>query len=238
MDIYVYGDESGVFDYKHQKYFVFGGLIFLSEKSKEIAARKYSAAEKAIESYYLDKFGNPLELKASVVNVKHKRGLFRSTNHSMRYAFIVDLQAILERIHKSKKSKQRYQDFCYKIGLKRIFESLISKGRIKPEKVKNIRIYFDEHTTATDGLYELEEAICGELKDGTYNYQYTKFFPPLFPTMNTVRVFYRDSANSILIRASDIIANRAYYEVRFGDMRKLSSVMEIVLFPECAMYSV
>ena len=29
MNIYIYSDESGVFDKEHNDYFVFGGLIFL-----------------------------------------------------------------------------------------------------------------------------------------------------------------------------------------------------------------
>lgn len=31
MDIFVYSDESGVFDVKHNDYFVFGGLILLGK---------------------------------------------------------------------------------------------------------------------------------------------------------------------------------------------------------------
>ncbi len=35
MDIYIYSDESGVFDAKHNRYFVFAGTVFLSKKDKE-----------------------------------------------------------------------------------------------------------------------------------------------------------------------------------------------------------
>lgn len=37
MNLYIYSDESGVFDNKHEKYFVFGGLIFLSKFEKDNA---------------------------------------------------------------------------------------------------------------------------------------------------------------------------------------------------------
>lgn len=30
MNIYIYSDESGVLDKQHNRYYVFGGLIFLS----------------------------------------------------------------------------------------------------------------------------------------------------------------------------------------------------------------
>ena len=32
MDIFVYSDESGVFDVSHNEYFVFGGLILLGKR--------------------------------------------------------------------------------------------------------------------------------------------------------------------------------------------------------------
>lgn len=50
MDLFVYSDESGVFDYLHNDLFVFGGLILLGKEAKEIACRRYIAAEKVIYS--------------------------------------------------------------------------------------------------------------------------------------------------------------------------------------------
>lgn len=41
MDLFVYSDESGVFDYKHNKIFTFGGLIFIGKEQKDIATRKF-----------------------------------------------------------------------------------------------------------------------------------------------------------------------------------------------------
>lgn len=52
MNIYIYSDESGVFDYLHNDIFVFGGLIFLSKEEKDIASRKYIHAESKIRSKY------------------------------------------------------------------------------------------------------------------------------------------------------------------------------------------
>jgi len=48
LNIYVYSDESGVFDKAHNKIFVFGGLLFLSKEDKDVAVRKYIRAEKTI----------------------------------------------------------------------------------------------------------------------------------------------------------------------------------------------
>ena len=67
-------------------------------------------------------------------------------------------------------------DYAYKIGLKRCFEKLIADGSINVHEVENIYIYADEHTTATNGRYELKEGLEQEFKNGTYNYGYDKFF--------------------------------------------------------------
>lgn len=36
MNIYVYSDESGVFDKAHNDYFVFGGLILLGTEERDV----------------------------------------------------------------------------------------------------------------------------------------------------------------------------------------------------------
>lgn len=48
MDLFIYSDESGVFDKVHNEIFVYGGLIFLSKEEKDDYNRKYLTAEKAI----------------------------------------------------------------------------------------------------------------------------------------------------------------------------------------------
>lgn len=45
MDIFVYSDESGVFDVKHNDIYVFGGLILLGKEERDVCARKYLAVD-------------------------------------------------------------------------------------------------------------------------------------------------------------------------------------------------
>ena len=52
MNIFIYSDESGVFDKIHNEYFVFGGLILLGKDSKEEWERLYRNAEIAITPKY------------------------------------------------------------------------------------------------------------------------------------------------------------------------------------------
>ena len=46
MNIYVYSDESGVFDKYHNGTYVYGGLIILGKNNKDNLERKYMKAEK------------------------------------------------------------------------------------------------------------------------------------------------------------------------------------------------
>lgn len=212
MEIYIYSDESGVFDKAHNRYFVFGGILFLSKEDRDVCARKYIKAEKDVkESMQLAK---NQEAKAAVIDNKYKNKLFRALNNQYRFGVIVDQQKLLDRIFASKKDKQRYQDYAYKIAVKRLLEKLIHEGTIIPEKVETLTFYVDEHTTATNGCYELREGLEQEFKSGTYNYQFSRFFPPIFPTLKSLNLQYCNSGKKVLIRAADIIANKVFYLAR------------------------
>lgn len=209
MDIYVYSDESGVFDKQHNEWYVFGGLIFLGKESRDIASRMYSKAEKDIRTRR--RFDASVELKASSLHNSDKGKLYRSLNNFHKFGAIVYQKGVLNRIFLSSKDKQRYLDYVYKIAVKRCLEKLINCKVIAPENIDNIFFYVDEHSTATNGLYELREALEQELKRGTYNMNYSLFYPPILPSMKAIHLTYRDSKSTILIRASDIVANRLRY---------------------------
>lgn len=59
MNIYIYSDESGVLDKRHNRYYVFGGLIFLSGDDRDVCSRRFVAAEKMSE--YLRKLSQALK---------------------------------------------------------------------------------------------------------------------------------------------------------------------------------
>lgn len=207
MNIYVFSDESGVFDKVHNEVYVFGGLILLSKDDKEITSRKYIHAENCIKPNY--KKGQ--ELKACAVSNKDKGKLYRSLNNNYKFGVVVKQNEVLPQIFLHKKSKQRYLDYVYKISVKKYFERMISEKLIVPDDVKNIYFFVDEHTTATDGRYELREGLLEEFKIGTYNWKYNKFYPPIFPRLNSLEVTYCDSKQKALVRAADIVANNIYH---------------------------
>lgn len=209
MNIFVYSDESGVFDSAHNDIFVFGGVIFIDKENKDIATRKFIAAERSLRRAGIHKNGE--ELKACKISAKEKGKLFRALNQYIKFGVVVRQKRILQEIFKSKKSKQRYLDYAYKIALKRAFENLIALGSIAPEEVERVYVFVDEHTTATDGCYELKEALEQEFKYGTFNFCYQKFFPPIFQNMKDVTLKFCNSRTTALVRAADIVANKIYY---------------------------
>lgn len=209
MNIYVFSDEAGVFDREHNDIFVFGGILFFSKEERDLCARKYIHAERTLRE--TGDYDRGQELKATVVSPADKGKLFRSLSRYQRFGVVIRQKRLLERIFNSKKDKQRYLDYAYKIGLKRLFEHLMRDGVVSADDINNIYISVDEHTTATNGIYELREAIEQEFKFGTYNWNYSTHFPPIFNRLQNVTLSFCNSSNKPLIRASDIIANRLYY---------------------------
>ena len=209
LDIFVFSDESGVFDSAHNEYFVFGGIVFLSKDEKDVASRKYINAERTIRK--IESKPNGEEIKAVNISNADKNKLYRSLNHFEKFGAVINQHRIIQKIFESKKTRQRYLDYAYKIAIKRKLEDLIKRKLIIPADVKHIYFFVDEHTTATDGRYELRQGLEQELKIGTFNYNFQKFFPPLFPDIESVELEFCNSKCRTLIRAADIIANKLYY---------------------------
>ena len=227
MNIYVYSDESGVFDRVHEDYYVFGGIILLGNEQKDAWARRYIAAEKTLRQSKA--YPRNIELKASVLNTGEKSKLFRSLNGCYKFGVIVSQRQVLQEIYQNKKTKQRYLDYAFKISLKRALERMISQGVFSPIDVNNIYCNVDEHTTATDGRYELREALEREFKLGTFNRNYCKFFPPLFPTIESVSVYYCNSATKTLVRSADIVANKLYNLAVQNNIQKISEISNLYI---------
>ena len=209
MNLYIYSDESGVFDKEHYKYYVFGGIIAIDNNENIKYNNKYKNIEKLIRGN--TNIPNNTELKASFLKNKTKEHIFRSLNDYNKFATIIDLNSVLPQIYLYKKSKQRYLDYAYKITIKNAIIELFNKKSLNLNDIDYIYFYIDQHTTATDGYYELRESMLNEFKYGTYNINFNKYFEPICSKLKDLQVNYCDSRDKILIRTSDIIANRIYY---------------------------
>ena len=85
----------------------------------------------------------------------------------------------------------------------------------------------DEHNTATDGKYELREALEQELIVGTFNYHYSVFYKPILPYSKAVTLEFCNSAKKRLVRAADIIANHVYYLAVSSQLKKIDEISNL-----------
>lgn len=106
MDIFVYSDESGVFDKKHNDIYVYGGLIFLSKREKDDNTRKYIKAENDIR--ISGNYGSDTELKANLITNNEKSKLYRSLNQHVKFGAVINQKEVIDRIFQGKKDKQKH----------------------------------------------------------------------------------------------------------------------------------
>lgn len=159
--------------------------------------RKYKNIERTLKNDN-ENFKN-VEIKANILNGKQKYKIMNATS-----------KEIHKKIFADKKDKQRYLDYAYKIGIKDCFKKLIAERRIKKDEVKNIYVFVDEHTTATNGKYDFKEGLLQEFKRGTFNSNYEIYFEPIFKNLKNLEVKHCKSEKIPMIRLADITANYLY----------------------------
>ena len=79
MRLYVYADESGTFDQRHNRLFVYGGIILAGAAAKEETTRRFIALERSIRDSSRVHAGAP-ELKASSMTMRERKRAFMSAN--------------------------------------------------------------------------------------------------------------------------------------------------------------
>ena len=94
----------------------------------------------------------------------------------------------------------------------------------------HIHFFIDEHTTATNGRYELREALEREFVFGTFNDNYNIYFPPIFSGKTTIDLKYCDSKTTTLVRAADIVANNVYHHALTGFVQQNKNLI-VKYFP-------
>lgn len=210
MNIYVYSDESGVLDKLHNDYYIFGGLLFISEEDRDTYSRKFIAAEKNVR--ISESIAQNIEVKACNIKPKSKNKLYRSVADAERFGVVISQKKLTnDALFSNKKTKQRYLDWAYKMAVRKKFEKMIAEGIIIPEEVESISFLVDEHSTATNGWYELRESLEKEFKIGMWNFDYMTFHKPLFPNIKSVNLQYCNSSKKTLVRAADIVANHIFF---------------------------
>lgn len=212
MHLYIYCDESGVFDKKHNNFYVMSGYIFLSQGETSIAAAKYSSVEKNIRK--IKRIPKEQEIKASFLrkDFKSKRRLLNSLNDYTRFAIIIKLQEVIEKIYDHKKDKQRFQDYAFSRGIKEILLKLKNNEILNLDEIENITVNFDNRPIASSGKYDLKTSLLKELRDGKFNINWDWFIPGILKNLKKIKLNYLNSENNYLIRASDIVANSVWHK--------------------------
>ena len=208
MKLYVYADESGVFDSKSEEPFVYGGVI-VSSLNRQSAFQRYHGLEKTIRSEQPNLSGEA-ELKASILDMKTRGRVFRTLRSfgCFQFAAIVNQARVYRSIYSNKRDKQKFLDYALKRAIKHGVLSLIHKRAFAKEEIDGLDVIVDEHSTSTSGRYDLEESINSEFRFGTYNPTWTEWFSPIFDErFPEIPVTYVDSSKVALIRAADITAN-------------------------------
>lgn len=230
MNLYIYSDESGVFDKIHNNFYVYGGIICLNKEQKNSLERMYKKAESTLRQK--NNINKDLEIKASNLNFHSRNKLFRSLNKFYKFGVIIHQEKVNENIFNSKKDKQRYLNYAYKIALKRALQNLIKIKKIDVNEKIIMNIFCDQHTTATNGIYELREALEKEFSEGTNNFEANAYYPPIFKNKCAIQLKYCNSLCFLPIRAADIVSNKIFYYAKNNkhvDLNKIDNMFCICL---------
>ena len=87
MDIFVFSDESGIFDYKHHDHFVYAGMIIIGKQEMDSLSRRYQALEKQLRKK--TKYKTLPELKAAFLEYKDRHKLYNVFSHTFKFAVVI-----------------------------------------------------------------------------------------------------------------------------------------------------
>lgn len=225
--IYISLDDSGKLN-NNEKYLVYAGLFFTDKKEFE----RFKAIYKKIRNEIAKKkeYSNVEELKGYTLKSKDRLRILRFVHKYSTAGLVVNNSQIEKQdILYSKDAKGRYRDYIIKLLIKEIIINLITKNIIDPYKPVTLIINMDQESAKTNGRYKLDEGIYEELVKGIINFNYGfKIAPVLFGGLN-VNIYTQNSKDSIIIQASDIIANNIWRNIMAG--KSIENIDIIKFFP-------
>ena len=97
------------------------------------------------------------------------------------------------------------------MGVKKGVLGVVNRGIASKQDIDQIVVFVDEHSSSTEGKYNLSQSIDEEFRLGMYNPELGTLHDPVFsPSFPKIPVRYLDSRSVTLIRAADITANWIY----------------------------
>lgn len=223
--LYVSLDDSGKLN-KKEKYLVYAGLFFTNKKELE----RFKAVYKSIRNNIAKKdiYQNIDELKGHTLESKDRLRLLRYIYKFNTAGLIVDNSQITKKdILISKNTKGRYRDYVIKLLIKDIIIHLIKEGKLNPHKKLTLIINMDQESSKTNGKYKLDEGIYEELIKGIINYNYGFTSIPILFNELTIKIYSQNSKDSIIIQASDLIANNIWRNmIKTGEINSGINVLK------------
>ena len=185
MNIYVFSDESGIFDYKHHELFVYAGVVVIGKQEMDMLSRKFLSLEKKLRQKSI--YRNMSELKAKYLAEKDRKKLLGVFCETYKFAIAIKLNHLdLKRVFHNQKSKQNYMDFAYRGVLRKAFEHMIGRVSLFPDEAFDLIINEDNHHIVECDLQQKADTIYKEFKEGTFRTTFGVFFPPLFENLGKV----------------------------------------------------
>ncbi len=223
--IYINLDDSGAVN-EHEKFCVYGGILFYSKKEKDRFITQYRDVVNKTKHHYCKEditiCGNGCtkvcpELKNYNLKEKHKRELINYIKQYETVACIIQNKKVYSHIKNDNYSRRRYTDYAIRRAIKEMFKKLIVSKRIDPTKPVKIILNMDQQSTKSNGYYALGEGIKEELLHGISNFNYSITHKPILFSTLDIDLQYLSSSTSYVIQASDLVAGTVrrtmiYYE--------------------------
>lgn len=204
QELFIYSDESGVFDYKHCSRYVFAGLIYKDRQLMELDSRRFLSLERKLRNK--TKYKTLPELKAFKLEDHDRKMLYMVFKDAIKFAVVINIIKLdSKEIFRTPKTKRMYLDFAFAFGIKSAMEKLVARGSIFGEEETVLHFLSDEHPTATGNQETLVSRLTRVLKEDS-----SRFLHPLLPNLKEIKIKLCNSETTTLVRGADIVANRLY----------------------------
>lgn len=233
-------DDSGKLT-KKENVSIYAGVVFFSKKEKDKFITQYKSIVNKLkcnyckESEFTCKKDVCPELKHNMLTKSNKRQLLNYIKKYFTIGCIIDNSKIYDTFKTDTASRGRYLDYALKRLIKELFVKLIKEKKLDPEAPVKLLLNMDEQTTLSNGYYSLENSIYEELKNGIYNFNYSKFYKPILFSDFEVKLKYIHSDKSYMIQASDLIAGTLRREF-LNNMDNPSNLYNRVNFLNCKIF--
>lgn len=213
--IYFFLDDSGVLDFpQNSNYFCYCGYMIIGNKAKGELIANYRNISNEIKIKYdvpevkgciFDKFHNHKDL---IEQIRLYKVMLRDKCYVL-LGNVINGKLKSKDVFTNKHSKVRYKNYVLKLLVKEGISRALKDNLINKSDNIEVTILIDEEQRSTNGIYNLKESISSEIFDGTSNFQYNRFYPPILDKNKNsgIHLTYCDSKTCIPVQMADIVSN-------------------------------